>query len=366
MFAFKFRTYLSIILLASLLTPVSTPVQARDVTVSDVKFSWSDKVYAPQNSTEKEFLTVTYQNNSVNDFWFFSLTTQEPSGNPFTILGAARGVKAGEKGEMKVPLSYLQFLNLRGSVDYGITLCTRVGLTDPETCLTSKLTFTNEKLKFIETPEPIEDKSCSTGGTCKIGEVGPGGGVIVYVASSPQSWGDYIEAAPKGWYLNRPDPQVQGYCSKKIPDSVNLGSRIGEGLKNSLALRKLCPSGVVAEAMAYNGNSLIDWFLPSISEMGEMYYASKSIGLGNDFGDDYWSSTVLEYGYIKILYYDGRLNFNFRNEDTAKIRPIRYGKLKNQAMSGVKTSKSITCIKGKTTKKVTAINPKCPVGYKKK
>ena len=28
--------------------------------------------------------------------------------------------------------------------------------------------------------------------------------------------------------------------------------------------------------------------------------------------------------------------------------------------------KSITCVKGKTTKKVTAINPKCPTGYKKK
>ena len=27
---------------------------------------------------------------------------------------------------------------------------------------------------------------------------------------------------------------------------------------------------------------------------------------------------------------------------------------------------TITCIKGKLTKKVTAINPKCPVGYKKK
>jgi hypothetical protein len=27
---------------------------------------------------------------------------------------------------------------------------------------------------------------------------------------------------------------------------------------------------------------------------------------------------------------------------------------------------SITCVKGKTTKKVTAINPKCPTGYKKK
>jgi hypothetical protein len=25
-----------------------------------------------------------------------------------------------------------------------------------------------------------------------------------------------------------------------------------------------------------------------------------------------------------------------------------------------------TCIKGRTSKKVTAVNPKCPVGYKKK
>ena len=27
---------------------------------------------------------------------------------------------------------------------------------------------------------------------------------------------------------------------------------------------------------------------------------------------------------------------------------------------------TITCVKGKLTKKVTAVNPKCPTGYKKK
>jgi hypothetical protein len=27
---------------------------------------------------------------------------------------------------------------------------------------------------------------------------------------------------------------------------------------------------------------------------------------------------------------------------------------------------TITCVKGKTSKKVTAVNPKCPTGYKKK
>ncbi|NCU87489.1 MAG: hypothetical protein EBV58_06765, partial [Actinobacteria bacterium] len=30
------------------------------------------------------------------------------------------------------------------------------------------------------------------------------------------------------------------------------------------------------------------------------------------------------------------------------------------------TKTTITCVKGKTTKKVTGLNPKCPSGYKKK
>jgi hypothetical protein len=31
-----------------------------------------------------------------------------------------------------------------------------------------------------------------------------------------------------------------------------------------------------------------------------------------------------------------------------------------------KKSSSITCIKGKTSKKITGLNPKCPAGYKKR
>lgn len=38
----------------------------------------------------------------------------------------------------------------------------------------------------------------------------------------------------------------------------------------------------------------------------------------------------------------------------------------NQAGSGVAKATTITCIKGKVTKKITAVNPKCPAGYKKK
>jgi hypothetical protein len=32
----------------------------------------------------------------------------------------------------------------------------------------------------------------------------------------------------------------------------------------------------------------------------------------------------------------------------------------------IATKKTITCIKGKTTKKVTGLTPKCPTGYKRK
>ena len=43
-----------------------------------------------------------------------------------------------------------------------------------------------------------------------------------------------------------------------------------------------------------------------------------------------------------------------------------YSELSNEIPALVIAKKTITCVKGKTTKKVTATNPKCPTGYKKK
>jgi hypothetical protein len=36
------------------------------------------------------------------------------------------------------------------------------------------------------------------------------------------------------------------------------------------------------------------------------------------------------------------------------------------AIASPKRMSTITCVKGKTSKKVTALSPKCPAGYKKK
>lgn len=52
----------------------------------------------------------------------------------------------------------------------------------------------------------------------------------------------------------------------------------------------------------------------------------------------------------------------------AGVSPCRTCAANEMAKAAAENKKktSITCVKGKTTKKVTAINPKCPKGYKKK
>ena len=51
----------------------------------------------------------------------------------------------------------------------------------------------------------------------------------------------------------------------------------------------------------------------------------------------------------------------------AKNREKEAAKAERQAAAPAATKKTtITCVKGKLTKKVTAVGPKCPAGYKKK
>jgi membrane protein involved in colicin uptake len=56
-------------------------------------------------------------------------------------------------------------------------------------------------------------------------------------------------------------------------------------------------------------------------------------------------------------------------EAKAKAEAEAKAKVEAEARAKVEAAKkktTITCVKGKLTKKVTAINPKCPAGYKKK
>jgi len=48
---------------------------------------------------------------------------------------------------------------------------------------------------FVAVPQ-VSAATCATGGNCVLGNLGPGGGRVIYVAATPQWWGTYIEARP--------------------------------------------------------------------------------------------------------------------------------------------------------------------------
>ena len=62
----------------------------------------------------------------------------------------------------------------------------------------------------------------------------------------------------------------------------------------------------------------------------------------------------------------GRCVIAFSQEGNSDYKPASNFVLDFTIVSAVTKKTTITCIKGKLTKKVTATNPKCPVGYKKK
>ena len=137
---------------------------------------------------------------------------------------------------------------------------------------------------------------------CAVGDTGPGGGVVFYVAPSRQSWGQYLEAAPKGW-SGKPRDAKKAWCTKDDPNVdkvvattkvIATGEGFGAGLANSKMIVKACGRQTAAGlAMGYRGGGKTDWYLPAIKELQAlMSNHTASTGLINDF---YWSSSQHEF-----------------------------------------------------------------------
>jgi len=115
-------------------------------------------------------------------------------------------------------------------------------------------------------------KYCDLKNGCKVGEIGPGGGFVFYVASSPQSWGTYLEVADtniQSQWCN----STKTYLSKNVTDEklkLLIGDEIGKGQGNTLMMLAGCQSGAANTATNYRGGGLSDWFLPSLMELNEV------------------------------------------------------------------------------------------------
>ncbi len=155
--------------------------------------------------------------------------------------------------------------------------------------------------------------TCATGGTCAVGNTGPGGGTVFYVASSTfTSIGSacntackYLEAAPIGWITaNTPTGQFNcGDSGTSTSDPMcpwsgntteaigSTGTAVGTGFANTSAM--IAQSNTVGKAgtvaRAFQGGGKTDWYLPSQDELNLMFDQQTTIG-GLSLGV-YWCSS---------------------------------------------------------------------------
>ena len=132
-------------------------------------------------------------------------------------------------------------------------------------------------------------RSCADGGACAVGDTGPGGGIVFYVASARQSWGRYLEAATQDL------ASVSPWCDSASTDVTGaVGTAIGSGASNTTAIASACSSSAAASVRALTLGGKSDWFLPSSDELAQMYSVKATIG--GFANEPYWSSTQTQAG----------------------------------------------------------------------
>jgi hypothetical protein len=134
-------------------------------------------------------------------------------------------------------------------------------------------------------------KSCSQGGVCKVGDKGPGGGLVFITRSTKgNKSGKNFEFAPDGWNRSQNvDDSV--WCSSDADIPGAAGQAIGSGSANTdaiLAIPECATGSAAAIARAYRGGGKQDWFLPSVKEL--LALNKVRVPIGSPIGP-YWSST---------------------------------------------------------------------------
>ena len=187
--------------------------------------------------------------------------------------------------------------------------------------------------------------SCANGGTCAVGNTGPGGGIVFYAVN-----GVYLEAAPAGWFGTATDTGTVWGCSGSTYASA-YATAIGTGKANTDYIVSNCgdPTSSVAAkiARAYNGGGKSDWSLPSRDELIELckYARTQTTGdistscttagtlnagilkgFGNADGDSqYWSSSDASTNNAYTVWLSGRLSGGFGGKSSVRyVRPVRY------------------------------------------
>lgn len=179
--------------------------------------------------------------------------------------------------------------------------------------------------------------TCATGGYCRIGDLGPGGGIVFIDTSTTSSDGRIYEVAPQNWSGSDDLTTVATYCSN---NNSNIGATqvgIGWGETNTNLAKSSCLGGAVARVNNFNlsnNTGYSDWFIPSKNEAIELAKIPAAAGLldiGNNWNVGnwgYWASTEVSSSVMWAISHTGPSfngNGNVAKSEATKnmVRPVR-------------------------------------------
>lgn len=137
---------------------------------------------------------------------------------------------------------------------------------------------------------------CAHGGTCVLGDTGPGGGKVFFVSAGFTEFGapcntscHYLEVAPRTGSNSWTDTTFQ--WSLQSGGGLNTEKSIGYGYQNSLIMNMFDFNTPAGRAVAfYRGpNNKYDWFIPSLDEMS-LLISQRVITMPID-NSEYWTSS---------------------------------------------------------------------------
>ena len=190
--------------------------------------------------------------------------------------------------------------------------------------------------------------TCAQGGTCVVGDTGPGGGKVFYVAASTFACGPagalsckYLEVAPKTWSGAGTDPTANWgthtYNLTGISSYPYFGTGgLGRGyLDSEYILQWELASSASGISRAYRGGSLADWYLPSSTELNVLCKYAR--GVTSDIGVDctggttspdfsssnYWATSQGDYNKAYVINFSTGVAIAALNTNLNSVRPIR-------------------------------------------
>jgi len=164
---------------------------------------------------------------------------------------------------------------------------------------------------------------CAMGGTCIVGDTGPGGGIVFYVsAANFTSTGSdcnttckYLEAAPA-------ESEVGiAWCSNANSALGTTATAVGTGMANTTTADGTCTSGAIQTAADYTNNSKNDWHLPSKDELNQLY--ARRATVGGFSTSRYWSSSESSTSQAATIFFSNGTQSNHSKSNFAYVRSVR-------------------------------------------